>query len=255
MRIALCLSGQPRFIKLGYQFIKKYLLDNNNNIDIFLHAWYNPLDVDKPYNSAQLYSSGHVGYVEKDTDLFLVDNFKPKKYIIEPQIDFSEYSKNLPNHQNAKKEIMCSIFYSIFKSNELKKKYELENNFNYDLVVRTRYDLAYFDNINFFDYMDNLNKIHVLKNYQEDQDMFNSSCNPMPDIFSFSNSKNMDIFSSVFPNMKQISENLDIPFGERYLGEWVRNKNKLEISKINKKIVILHRMPDLMKYYKNIENR
>lgn len=250
MKIALCLSGQPRFIKIGYKFIKKYLLDPNtkDEIDIFLHAWYNPEDVGKSYNSAQPYPYGYVGHVEQDTDKFLIDKFNPKGFLIEPQIDFKEYSKNFSEHPTAKKDIMSSIFYSFYKSNDLKKQYEKENNFIYDLVIRTRYDLAYHSPIIFSEHPQALEKVAVLKNYQEDQDAFNCINKPMPDIFSFSNSKNMDIFCNVFPNMELINPYLDVPFGERYLGEWVRNKNGLELYKFDSKVVILHRMPDLRRY-------
>ena len=136
----------------------------------------------------------------------------------------------------------------MYRCNELKKEYEKDNNFVYDLVIRTRYDLAYHNPIIVTEHLEANNKIAVLKNYQEDQDIFQSLNKPMPDIFSFSNSKNMDIFCSVFPNMQEISKNLDIPFGERYLGEWVRNKNKIELYKFDSKVVLLHRMPDLRRY-------
>ena len=39
MRIALCLSGQARFVEQGYrEVIYPYILQNNS-IDIFIHTW------------------------------------------------------------------------------------------------------------------------------------------------------------------------------------------------------------------------
>lgn len=250
MKIALCLSGQPRNIKIGLKFIEKYLLQPNKHheIDVFLHCWYDAADVGKSYTSAQQYADGYVGLVEQGTDSLLLERLKPKKYVIEKQINFKEYSKTFKTHPNAKQDIMCSIFYSMFACNNLKKQYEIENNFKYDLVVRTRYDLAYFSPIIFSEYLDSFNKITVLENYQKDQDVYSSINLPMPDIFSFSNSKNMDIFCSVYPNMKEINAKLDIPFGERYLGEWVRVQNKILLNLIDKKVVILHRMAGVINY-------
>jgi hypothetical protein len=245
MKIALCLSGQPRNIKIGYKFIQKYILDPNKlyEIDIFCHSWFDSQEIGKSYSSAQQYEYGYVGKVEENIDKFIINNIKPKKYIIEKQIDFNDYSKTFISHSNAKQDMLSSMFYSMYISNKLKKEYEIENNFIYDLVVRTRYDLAYFEPITFLSYKNSANKVAVLKNYQEDQDMMGSANKPMPDIFSFSNSKNMDIFCEVYPNMQKINKQLDVPFAERYLGEWVRVQNKLELEYINKKVVILHRMP------------
>ena len=250
MKIALCLSGQPRMFKIGYKFIEKYLLNANkeHSIDIFCHAWFNEENVGKSYSSAQNYPDGHVGLVQKDTDKLIIDKFKPKKYLIEPQIDFKEYSKGFRSHPNAKQDIMCSIFYSMYRSNELKKEYEKENNFVYDLVVRTRYDLAYYNEIKLSNQPEAFERIAVLENYQNDQDVFNCINKPMPDIFSFSNSKNMDIFCSVYENMRELNAKLDVPFGERYLGHWVRNENNIELHKFKSKVVILHRVPNIRKY-------
>lgn len=249
MKVAICLSGQPRNIKIGYKFIDKYLLQPNNDheIDVFAHCWYNPEDVGKPYTSAQQYAEGHVGVTQKDADVYLIEKLKPKKHIIEKEINFKEYSKNFKSHPNAKQDVMSSIFYSIHTCNKLKTEYEVENNFSYDVVVRTRYDLAYFSPIKFSDYSSTLDKITVLENYQKDQDLYNSINLPMPDIFSFSNSHNMDIFCSVYPNMEVINKKLDVPFAERYLGEWVRVQNKIDLNLIDKKVVILHRMPGVPK--------
>jgi len=250
MKIALCLSGQPRAMKIGYKFIKKYLLDPNeeHEIDIFLHAWFNEEEVGKSYSSAQQYPDGYVGIVEKNTNVFLLDKYEPKKYKIEKQIDFKEYSSGFKNHPNAKQDILCSIFYSMYVSNNLKKEYELENNFEYDLVVRTRYDLGYYQPVIFSNHKDQLDKISVLNGYQKDQDLFCCLNNPMPDIFSFSSSKNMDIFCNVYPNMRKLNKCLDLPLGERYLGEWVRNENKVQLNLINYRVEILHRMINLKEY-------
>ena len=38
MRIALCLSGQPRSFEKGYEYHKKNLLDHHD-VDTFIHTW------------------------------------------------------------------------------------------------------------------------------------------------------------------------------------------------------------------------
>ena len=41
MKVALCLSGQPRVIEVGYQKLKAALLDHND-VDVFVHTWFDP---------------------------------------------------------------------------------------------------------------------------------------------------------------------------------------------------------------------
>ena len=41
MKVALCLSGQPRVIEGGYQKLKSALLDYND-VDVFVHTWFDP---------------------------------------------------------------------------------------------------------------------------------------------------------------------------------------------------------------------
>ena len=41
MKVALCLSGQPRVVEVGYQKLKATILDNND-VDIFIHTWFDP---------------------------------------------------------------------------------------------------------------------------------------------------------------------------------------------------------------------
>jgi len=40
MRIALCLSGQARSVKQGYDFVYKNLF-SRNDVTVFIHTWEN----------------------------------------------------------------------------------------------------------------------------------------------------------------------------------------------------------------------
>lgn len=250
MKIAICLSGQPRTPEIGYKFIKKYLIDPNSEhkIDFFLHAWYDANDVGKAWDSAQPYEYGKNGFIKEGTDKFLLEKFSPIKYTIEPQINFEEYTANFNSHFTAKQNVLASIFYSMNASNKHKLQFEKEQNFEYDLVVRTRYDLAYMKPIIFSEHLHNINKIVVPAKFQRDQDNFNNPNKPMVDIFAFSNSKNMDIFCNVYPNLKKLNSIVNPPFGENYLGQWVRNENQVEICLADFEMQILHRMINMRDY-------
>ena len=39
MKVALCLSGQPRVVEVGYHKLKATILDNND-VDLFIHTWF-----------------------------------------------------------------------------------------------------------------------------------------------------------------------------------------------------------------------
>ena len=41
MKIALCLSGQPRVVDVGYHKLKQSIL-HNDNVDVFIHTWFDP---------------------------------------------------------------------------------------------------------------------------------------------------------------------------------------------------------------------
>ena len=39
MKIALCLSGQPRVVDIGFNKLKQSII-NNNDVDVFIHTWF-----------------------------------------------------------------------------------------------------------------------------------------------------------------------------------------------------------------------
>lgn len=123
MKIAVCISGQPRAYKQGYEYMKRNLLDKYD-CDIFYHTWHNKVydtdDIRKLYN--------------------------PKGYHVEKQLVASNeiYNKvftNVPGAGWYPPEATISMFYSMFQS-LLQKTYVELNTSHYDWVVRTRFDYA-----------------------------------------------------------------------------------------------------------------
>jgi len=243
MKIAICLSGQPRYLNLGYQSLNECIIKSNleHDIDFFIHTWYDKDDVNKFFSSAQDSQLNNVGTLLKDSDTIIKNLYKPKKYIIEPQKNFDKYVELTESSKNAKQNNLCSLFYSMYMANNLKRDYETQFNFKYDLVLRTRTDLIYYNLINFNDYILQLNSINVPDKYFFDQESFNNSNKPMPDIFAFSNTENMNIFSSVYPEFLRLNKLINPKYGENYLGHWVRNENNLNINPINLQINFIQR--------------
>ena len=154
MKVALCLSGQPRKALDTYPYIYNNII-LPNNADVFIHMNY---DKDSCYIEKTHMDSGTCNY-EKDIDKKLVELYKPKGVLIEsprnfqkPNLNVSEKRienvmkmnahKNL-SREDAKKHVikqLISMFYSIYKSNELKEIYATENGIVYDYVIRIRFD-------------------------------------------------------------------------------------------------------------------
>ncbi len=83
--------------------------------------------------------------------------------------------------------------------NELKKEYEKENHFRYDIVIRSRPDIIFQQKIK-PEYLEKTNKIIHFN------DPPHFYLNRIYTLFYFSNSNNMDILSSSFDNLQSLIE-------------------------------------------------
>ena len=133
MRIAICLSGQPRTIEFAAPNVIQYF-SGEHEYDFFCHSWdydtYKRKRDDAPADEQPIYWD-----VDSNVDInWLTEKinvFKPKKYIIDSSAVIGT------------KFSWASLTYSLMMANNLKKQYEIENNFRYDCVVRSRYDLIF----------------------------------------------------------------------------------------------------------------
>lgn len=144
-RIALCLSGQPRSIKEAYPCIKKNLIDTNQQVDVFLHCWYNNEEIGKQFsNTSETTREEGINIVEDNVPNWLKKMYQPVATLVEVQEDFSSKVKQeyLAARDKTNPFATFSMWTSIQRCNDLKKQYENDNNFIYDIVVRCRYDVA-----------------------------------------------------------------------------------------------------------------
>jgi hypothetical protein len=136
-------TGEEFDISISHKHFVENIRNANPNceIDIFMHSW----------------STSHENTV--------VELYKPKAHIFEEQIHFDfTYTVgdvNAPMNkgsttngmffgmENIRFHSLFSRWYSAKIVNELKCKYEKDNNFKYDLVMLTRYDLAYLEEFKF----------------------------------------------------------------------------------------------------------
>ena len=91
MKIALCFSGQPRYLKECYPAIYKNLLEKYSP-DVFVHTWW---DESMPNKKMDLPSSLSYNrtYFWEENSIDIIKNFySPKVLFHEKQIEFETYS-------------------------------------------------------------------------------------------------------------------------------------------------------------------
>lgn len=137
MRIAVCLSGQLRGWETGVDNQKWFWETCNRSIveiDYFAHTWDYSMDregVSQPYIKRA---------VEKEEFDRFKEKFELKKSIFESKPQNSFYNN----------DHWMGLFYSLSKSLMLKREYEIENNFTYDVVIKSRPDVTFSPKYSFF---------------------------------------------------------------------------------------------------------
>jgi hypothetical protein len=155
MKVALCISGQPRNALETFPYIFKNIIEPNN-ADVFIHMNY---DTENLYMEKSHADKGNC-ILERGIDAKIIELYQPKRVLVEvprnfqkPTIGIPEkrlenikkmnHHKNWEDKQHVSYHIrqMTSMYYSIYKANELKEVYANENGIVYDYVIRVRFDL------------------------------------------------------------------------------------------------------------------
>lgn len=174
MKLALCLSGQPRSYKKAFEFISRNLLEKYD-VDVFLHTW-----VGDPSKS----------FVYDD----ICQLYKPV---------IASYDYSLPSNVNSHMSVangshpanFCtSMFYSINVANEYRVKHEVFGAFRYDQVIRSRFDFALNKVIDFSSL--EKGKMYVPKDV-EGPSLLN-------DQFAIADSDTMNIYASTFLYLQKL---------------------------------------------------
>ena len=198
MRIAFCLCGmlgqesgkwarkasETINPEISYRQYNHHLLSKNKNVDTFLHI-------------------RNLDYEDQ-----LLNLYKPKKYLSEPYKDFDTekfcVGDQLLSAQRDNSKAMWSKFYSLYKAVEQKRKYEEENNFKYDCVFVSRYDLLPFEDFIFSDY--DMNYFHAPFSIWHMRKRAYFVGNSTPDLWFFSSSGQIDEFATLFLNVEKYAK-------------------------------------------------
>ena len=139
MKVAVLLCGNIRSWNVE-SFIKTFEPSTNTEVDFFIHT----------YNNILMYHE----YIEKvvgvqdnnkklsTEQVINIIGLEPKAIVVEDQDDIEPVSPDFPINPDTYYQ------YRKFKlCNDLRLKYEKENNINYDIVIKTRFDIDYSINL------------------------------------------------------------------------------------------------------------
>ena len=204
MKVALCLSGQPRNAIQISERIKQPII-NDNDVDVFLHSWYDPNNL-----NFEKRCPGHWGHQCADNiDAILLEIYKPKAYLFEKQKHwenenikvsreniekFFPYGLTDPNgieyFGRYKVDTLYSQWYSNMRANLLKEEYSSDNNIHYDCVIKLRYDVSPTTKLD-------LTNGDFDENILYHQDL-NQPSHMVSDWFALGSNKVMNIWSSMY---------------------------------------------------------
>ena len=126
MKIAICISGQPRAYSTGFEYLEKNLL-SEHDCEVFFHSWENNV------------------YTEREVR----DLYAPAMYRWDPSLfksneieDLRKKYTNTPNIKRHPPQFTIEAFYSMFSSMWLMSEWEITHSKKFDWVVRTRFDFA-----------------------------------------------------------------------------------------------------------------
>ena len=138
MKVALCLSGMPRFWD-------RIDLDDYGNVDIFIHSWstssnfYNCLDKLYPKSVATKYLA----------DIKLIQHFKPMNWKFESfnhkSYYFSSLYEKFRNCEGESRQSVIPMYYGVKKSIEM----ALDSGTKFDIIIRSRFDIKLLQQIRY----------------------------------------------------------------------------------------------------------
>lgn len=211
MKIALCLSGQMRFIQRGFvEVIHPYILENNT-VDVFIHSWdITPDQVGSKFLAGNIHPIGEL--ITQDLTSQTLNLYKPVSHVFEEQINFPELPHTDNHLPGFFSKNVYSMFYSIYQSNKLKSEYEQLHNFKYDYVVRSRFDVKLNSKVNFDEFDSNVLNVP-------------SGCfdpvNGYVDCFAFAKSDIMDVYSNLYNHLDQYINDTS----SRLCGEYILKRH------------------------------
>lgn len=203
MKVALCISGELRNFNDDnlVKNLQKFIIDDLNP-DVFISTW--------DHVGISIHQTENIEKVPNKFDVSELHTiYKNIKGLHIENLDFwlnSVGYENLKNtfkqwriHGNGNFNVATTIphFYKVYDSYLLKKRYELENNINYDIVIKMRPDLFFVNFIN-----KNIKKNTVYHNNFGPSGWFWP--NRIYDIFFYSDNESFDKLSKSWLDLENL---------------------------------------------------
>jgi len=210
MKIAVCLSGQPRNFREGYSYFSQAFI--SHEVDYFIHHWFHNDETEDPiFILSGGTNEGRISWIpEKDTDKKMIELFKPKSYLFEKRKEFTDhkYSKEFMKMPTPD---ALSMFYSRNECAKLFDAYLKENNTKYDLTISTRPDVAIFPQTDLSNQITDSDFIYTA--YVAGNEWNNGQVNPA---LIASSSSNISYFLKMYVHYKALMEK-GVPFCDHRL--------------------------------------
>lgn len=206
-RVAFCLHGQPRALGKAIEYHSKNLLNRKDIcVDVFIHTWnYNDL---------------FPGINERILSLY-----NPRAIRIDSPISKSITSKYTdPNPPRFNAYSNYCHYSSIGRCEQLKKQYEIDNCFEYDWVIKTRFDFALNVNLDF-------EALDSSKLYICDFDLdfyYNTGHKIKSDAFVVGNSQNAAKYASVIDHVDELYKQTGSIDGHGMFGAVLKNNGLVD---------------------------
>lgn len=130
MNVAICFSGQPRFLEATIDGWRKNVIDHLN-CDVFAHFWNEPPD-------EWLDDWAREKNITWKPNYTLIHALNPITLLMENQIDFRDKFAGIKAHASIQNT--ASMFYSLYQSNRLCLEHQWGCGKHYDIVIRARTD-------------------------------------------------------------------------------------------------------------------
>lgn len=199
MRVALCLSGLPRFLQQTAAYWHRSIVAPYR-ADVFAHTWLTDNSIQNSLVKdlvGQLYRpcAAQFEFIPQFDTRSFVDRIWPHR--ITPSAQFSQ-------------------FLGIKRAQQLRQTWEQQHNFLYDIVVRARYDW-YLHSVNF----EKNPCVNVARTPTLDNHKFVYDQTPLvgiSDQFAYGNSEVMNIYAGIVDNISSLYHNHNVDFcGELFL--------------------------------------
>jgi hypothetical protein len=212
MKVGICFYGQPRKYK---QVLSQWnQIISELNADIFIHTWH-----------GQDRGRADININE------LIRDFLPKEIQVSNQHRLVDLIPEDAKYENQSYHTINQS-YSITESFQLLKNYSKNFNKEYDVIVRSRFDITLHDIVNFIQFIKNnieSDKLYVAANHWEYSPIFDDN------IMIAKDTKLIDISTDYFNSTVEfINTNKIIPGGEHNIFRYINTIGMIDnITKVN----------------------